>query len=211
MTLLEGKHNGEFIVSEAPGARSRDVVTVAAGNKLGACAVIGLIALGAAAAAAVAGNTGNGTSSAVAVGAGAVPGVYRLIALGATKFSVEDPNGHEVGVATTGAAFTGGGITLTLTAGGTAFVPGDGFTVTVAAGSGKAVAVNPAGADGSAVAAGVLIRNTDATAADKKAAAILRDAEVRTSDLDFGTLNGGQVAAAKAQLALLGIVCRDAV
>ena len=210
-TFTEGKHSEEFLISESPGFRSRDTLTILSGNSLSAATVLGAATLAAAVAAAVAGNTGNGTCSAVVVGAGAQPGVYRLIAIAATKFLVSAPNGVEAGVATTGAAFTGGGLTFTLTAGGAAFVAGDSFTITVAAGSGKAVAINPAATDGTQNACGILLRNTNATDADKKAAVITRDAEVRASDLNWGTLNGGQITAATAQLAALGIIIRAAI
>lgn len=90
---------------------------------------------GAATPAAVAGNTGTGTIGTVTVGATAKAGVYRAVcfevATDAGKFLVEDPAGIEVGVATVGSAFTGGGLTFTI-ADATDFVAGDSFTITVA-------------------------------------------------------------------------------
>lgn len=45
-TLTEGRHAGEFIKSEASGARSRENVTLASGQDLGAGAVLGKITSG---------------------------------------------------------------------------------------------------------------------------------------------------------------------
>lgn len=42
-TLTEGTHTGEFIVSEANGFRSRETITVASGNDLKACTVLGIV------------------------------------------------------------------------------------------------------------------------------------------------------------------------
>lgn len=42
-TLTEGNHTAEFILSEANGDRSREVVTIASGNDLGAGHVLGKI------------------------------------------------------------------------------------------------------------------------------------------------------------------------
>jgi hypothetical protein len=79
------------------------------------------------------GNTGNGTVSAgpTANGATVINGVYTVTFTGATTFSVFDPNGRELEPGTTGVAYSDGGIGFTITAGGAAFVAGDGFTMTV--------------------------------------------------------------------------------
>lgn len=94
--------------------------------------------LGAATPAAVAGNTGSsGTISAAVVGA-AKAGVYHIVCIepasNAGKFTVEDPDGITVGVATVAVEFVGGGLTFTITD-ATDFVSGDAFTITVAAGN----------------------------------------------------------------------------
>jgi len=46
-TITEGRHTAEYIVSEANGTRSRDVVTLVAGNNLPAGAVLAKITTGA--------------------------------------------------------------------------------------------------------------------------------------------------------------------
>lgn len=138
IVLTELRHAGGFMVSEANGRRSRDAVTVDQNQALVPGQVLGMAIAGdgafaAAAAAAVGGNTGNGTVSAPSVGAGALTptiGTYRLVAIAATKFEVFDPLGNMIGEGTTGTAFAAQ-IGFTITAGGTAFVAGDAFTVAV--------------------------------------------------------------------------------
>lgn len=78
------------------------------------------------------GNTGTGTVSAgpTVNGATALNGVYTVTFTAATVFSVFDPNGRELLAGSTGVAYSDGGIGFTITAGGTAFVAGDGFTMT---------------------------------------------------------------------------------
>lgn len=45
-TYTEGRHAGEFIMSEAPGQRSRENVTIASGQNLKAGAVLGKLTSG---------------------------------------------------------------------------------------------------------------------------------------------------------------------
>lgn len=44
--ITEGRHAGEFLISEAPGTRSRENVTIVSGQNLGAGAVLGKITSG---------------------------------------------------------------------------------------------------------------------------------------------------------------------
>lgn len=100
------------------------------GLRVGVQAVVGT-----AVAAAVAGNTGTGTMGAVTVSAGAKAGVYRLTiiepAADAGTFLVEDPDGIPIGSGTVAVAFSAGGLAFTLADGGTDFIAGDAFTITV--------------------------------------------------------------------------------
>lgn len=155
---------GEFLGREAPGDISRDQVTLKAVND-GATTwlsgtVLGKILIGALTAAAGGGNTGNGTLTALAAGATTKVGAYTFICFSVTGgywFGVTDPNGRVVGIVkATGAAQSISDMTFTLTNGGANFVIGDSFTVTVAAGSGLSVILNPAAVDGSQNASGVL-------------------------------------------------------
>lgn len=65
-TLTEGRHTAEFIVSEANGDRSREVVTIAKSGKLEAGAVLGVVTSSGKYKAHAAG-AGNGTENAAAV------------------------------------------------------------------------------------------------------------------------------------------------
>ncbi|WP_066651758.1 MULTISPECIES: head decoration protein [Sphingomonas] len=129
--------------------------------------VLGQITAGAAVAAAKAGgNTGNGTISAVTLQGGAKPGVYAVRFTAATVFKVEDPDGYVIETAgATGAAFADD-IGFTITAGGTAFVAGDGFDITVAAGTGYTIAT-AAATDGSKFPVAILADDVDTTGGAK--------------------------------------------
>lgn len=121
--ITEGKHRGEYLVSEAPGSLSREVVTFAQGAaKVTACTVMGLVAA-----------------------------------------------------------------------------------------TGKYIALVPGANDGSQNAAGISYDNVDVTASDMPGVITARNSEVNASDLVWGTATAAQIAAAKLQLAGLGIICRLAI
>ena len=123
MIITEGKHRGEYLVSEANGSRSRETVTFAQGAaKVTACTVMGLVAA-----------------------------------------------------------------------------------------SGKYVPFAPTANDGSQNAAGISYDNVDVTTGDRSAVITARASEVNASDLVWGTATAAQIAAAKLQLAALGIICRTAI
>lgn len=211
--ITEGRRTAEFLVSEGPGDRSREQGTALSGQTFKAGHVLGKVALGAATPAADAGNTvGSGTIGSVTVGAGAKVGKYAVTciepAANAGKFMVQDPDGSDVGVATVGVAFTGGGLTFTISD-ATDFVSGDRFTITVAAGSGKFKEWNPSNTDGSEVAVAISYGNVDASAADKRFVYIARSAEVNSKVLEYFTgADANNKATAKTQLAAVGIIVR---
>jgi len=79
-----------------------------------------------------AGNTGNATSSVPVVSAGAAAGAYVVSFISATAYNVTNAaTGAFVGRGATGVAFNTGGLSFTITAGGTPMVAGDGFTIAV--------------------------------------------------------------------------------
>jgi hypothetical protein len=162
------------------------------------------------ASAANAGNTGNGTMGSTSVaGYAAKAGVYSVEFDDATHYIVSDPTGAEIGHGTTGVAFKSGGLSFTITAGGTAFVPGDSFAITVAAGSGSYKAWDPANVDGSQVAAGVLCFTKDVTSVDKPCTVLARNAEVNAAELVWPTgVSATQIAAATNQLKAVNILAR---
>ncbi|SRR5579883_2322737 len=180
-------------------------VTVLTGQNLVRGSVIGQITLGAAVAAAKGGgNTGTGTlvmDGATPILANAAlsgPGVYTVrcvvAAANGGTFVVVDPKGVQIGTinATLGGAVFADRIKFTLTAnGGGNFIVGDGFDITIAAGSGKYVLSLAAAVDGSQIPDAVLAEATDATAADKEAMAYYRG---RFNDAAV-TLGAGQTVA----------------
>jgi hypothetical protein len=217
--LTEGKRLGDWLKWEQENQYSRDVVTVLAGSGAERALlngmVLGRITKGAATGAAVAGNTGNGTiTAAPTVGAAAKPGVYRLTciepAANGGKFTVEDPDGILIGIATVGVEFTTH-LTFTIADGSTDFVAGDAFTITVAAGSGKVKQIDFAATDGSNQACGLLLVDTTAPdGADKSGVAVVRNAIVSDNGITWpaGATND-QKNAAIAQLKTLGILVRQ--
>lgn len=156
--------------------------------------------------AAYAGNTGNGAMGAVTLSVNAKPGIYNLTivepAANAGTYVVEDPTGLFVGRGNVAAAFSAGGLAFTLADGATDFVSGDGFTITVSAGSGRYAAYSNIATNGSEVAAAILYAEAPISATYQKATVVVRDAEVDES------LLAGLDAAGKADLAALGIVMR---
>src|SRR5690606_12854689 len=100
-------------------------------------------------------------------------------------------------------------IVFTITAGGEAFVAGDGFDVTVAAGDGAYAAFDPEADDGTNIAAGVLYAAAGSADAAVRALAGTRDAEVAGAMLTWPEgIQSSDKAAAIAALAGLGIIVR---
>lgn len=210
--LTEEQHAGEFVVTEANGSLSRESATVLSGQNLKAGHVLGKVAVGTATGAAVSGNTGNGAISAVSAGATAKAGVYtaNLIepAANGGTFSVEDPDGVNVGTAVVGTPFAGP-VNFTIADGATDFVAGDRFAITVAAGSGKYKEYNPANTDGSQTAVAILYASVDATGGDTEGVVIARHAEVNAEELIwFSGADANQKSAGLTQLKTHDILAR---
>jgi hypothetical protein len=210
--LLENWHTAGFIVSQATGHRSIDRGQILAGQAavLQAGTVLGQITTGTAAAAASGAgggaNTGNGTFGTITPGPLEKPGIYTLRMLTATTFSLTDPAGNALPNGTTGVAYSNPEIGFTLTAGGTAFVAGDGYLITALAGSGAWTVYLPANTNGSGTPAGILYGLVDATTAtvgavNPHAAIVVRSAEVNASELIWdASLNPAAIASALALL-----------
>jgi hypothetical protein len=210
---------GDWLKWEVDNQYSRDVVTILAGSgserALTTGMVLGRVTKGAAVGAAVAGITGNGTiTAAPAVGQAAKPGVYRVVciepATNGGKFSVEDPNGILVGIATVGVEFATQ-LTFTIADGAADFAAGDAFTITVAAGSGKVKQIDFSATDGSDVACGLSTEPTTAPdGSDRSAVAVVRNAIVSTNGIVWPAgATTDQKNAAIAQLKVLGVLVRD--
>ena len=215
--ISENWHEGGYVVWEpSNGIVTRDTITILAGSGIvNAGLVLGAITVGAAAFAALGTNTGNPTCGAITVAAPAVQGEYDLVMVDATHFVLLAPDvnnpgqGAEIGHGVFGAAFAGGGLGFTITAGGAACIAGDSFKITVAAGSGKYVPFDPTGNDGREVAAAILWSGfRDATSIDKKAVANVRGPmRVNSTELLWGpnVTTTPQKTAALATLKALGI------
>ncbi|BDA84976.1 hypothetical protein Sa4125_25180 [Aureimonas sp. SA4125] len=196
---------GHYLVSEAHGMyRSREQIVIASGSGvLKAGRVLSKLSSGAATATATGGNTGNATMSAVTTGTGVKTGTYRVEFTAATKFDVVDPDGFKLKSGTTGVAYADD-LGFTITAGGTPMVAGDSFSVTVAAGSGEYVPY-----DATRPASAILFEGCDATSADVRRTATVRDAEVHADVLGFADdATDPQKTAALASLAAAGIIGR---
>jgi hypothetical protein len=213
-TFTETPRDLAFLLSEANGYLSRENITIASGsNKLKAGTVLGKITIGAITTAAKSGgNTGNGTISGPTALAGAKAGIYKLRFTAATTWTLLDPDGFSIGTGVNGTA-NDNDLAFTTTAGGTAFVAGDGFDITVAAGSGKYVAspaAITAGKVGAETAVAVLGYEVDATSADVSVVAVTNDAEVKQPMLVFDASvdDSTKIAAKIAQLRLVKIKAR---
>jgi hypothetical protein len=216
--LTQGRRPGEAIMSEAEFHRSRDNITIGASQTIEPNSLLAKLAVVAdvtATASAAAGNTGNATiaMSDPAVTAKAKDGRYKGIATDATHVAWEDPDGKAIGSSTHGAAFSKGGISLTITAGATANVAGDEFYVDVAADAGdfQYVAFNPAGTDGSEVPAAYSIYGATTGAGETVAlAAITRSAQLNGNCIAWpDSITAAQKADAEQALAALGIIVRN--
>ena len=217
--LTESKRLGDWLKWEQENQYSRDIVTVLAGSGadrvLTSGMVLGRATKGTASAAAAAGNTGNGTITAnPTVGQAAKAGVYQLVCIAPAtnggKFSVEDPDGILIGIATVGVQFAAH-LTFTIADGGVDFAVGDSFTITVAAGSGNVKEIDFAATDGSDAACGILTADTTAPdGADRSAVAVVRNAIVSDNGITWPAgATTDQKSAAIAQLKALGILVRQ--
>lgn len=225
LTFDEPKNIAEVVKHEYEGGGrfTRKAVTLKQGS--GAPAEIGLV-LGkvksgaATSAAKVGGNTGNGVltlDATTPVLSGGDPGVYQVrffqAAANAGSYEVYDPSGILIGVANVGQTFANR-IKFSIADGGTDFIVGDGFDITVAAGSLKYVPWDPTAQDGSEDVAGVLLDRRDATAADQlNTVALVRGpAEIVRTGLVWGSnvTTTAQKDAAVAALEDLGIICQAA-
>lgn len=218
-TLTEGIYATESLISEAPGDRSREAITVKSGQNLKACAILATIVSGTVASAAKSGgNTGNGTFTLDATTPlllNAKLGVYTLRCIAAATnngtFRLEDPDGMVLGdiVMAAGAGTVAEQIKGALADGATDFAVGDGFDITVSALVEKHVEYNPAGTDGSQIATGILYGAVDATSADKAGVAYKRDCEHNADIVVWKTgATSTQKAKAQQDLRRRGIILR---
>lgn len=197
----------------------REVTILAAAGDLITGTVMGKITkAGVTSAAKAGGNTGNGALTLDGTTpklAGAKPGVYAVRCVsGATNaglFQVADPDGNVIGFYVVGAAAFATQIKFTIADGATDFVAGDGFDITIAAGSGKWKKHISGAVDGTEVAAGILLDGRDASGgSDVKGVVVDGPAEIAALELtwDASVDDSTKKNAALAQLASVGITTR---
>lgn len=211
----EGNYLNDILKFEDANNLSREVVTILSGESLLLGQVLGKIKLGTCPTTGTAdsGNTGAGTMTGVTAGAKAKKGIYTVkcthVVSSSGVFSVEDPDGYALPDAVVG-AYVSDQINFTLNDGEPDFIVGDKFTVTIASGSLKCVGIDNTAVNGSQDAYGVLIADCDATDADTKAVAIVRNARVVEANLIWlgssPEMSVLEIAAAMAQLAEKNIV-----
>lgn len=212
-TLTEGKHAEEFLVSEAPGHRSREAVTIASGANLVAGTVLGkdtTTTVGAAAAAT--GNTGDGTVGSLTAGLDTKEGTYSLRCIeadsNAGEFEVKNPDGNIIGVATVAVAFSHAELNFTIADGATDFAVGDTFTIAVS-GTDKYEQLDEDAVDGTSHFGGILCAYAAAANNDVDAAIIARDAEVRATDLTWpATITTDEKNAVIVEMNAVGVIVR---
>lgn len=157
--------------------------------------VMGRIVAGAATSAAKAGgNTGGGTLTldvTTPVLAGAKAGIYTVRHVGvvanAGQFQVRDPDGIAIGIYAIGGAAFATQIKFAMADSGTDFALGDGFDITVAAGSLKLVPCKYDALDGSNVPVGILFNGVDVTSADVTGVIVEGFAKVAALELVWDT------------------------
>lgn len=208
--------SSEWLKHETDPTLGREEIVVASGaGNLITGTVLGKISKGAVTAAAKSGgNTGNGALTMDGTTpklAGAKVGVYKVRCIEVTAnsglFQVVDPNGAVIGHYVVGAAAFATEVKFTIADGATDFAQGDGFDITIAAGSGKWKKHVSGAVDGTEVAAGILLDGVDATSADVKAVRVKADALVAPLFLtwDSSVDDDTKKAAALAQLAAANI------
>ncbi len=215
-TLNEGRRPGEFVMSEANGQRSRESLVIAASQTIEANSILqkqAVVANVVATASADADNTASSGTIAMetpAVTADAKDGRYIGVATAATKVEWTDPAGIKIGTSTHGAAFTKGGISVKITAGGTPNVAGDRFYVDVAVDAEdiQHVAYDP---DSDLPIAGIAIYGaTTGSGQTAKVAGIVRDAEANGHCIAWPSgITDAQKADATQALEALGIIVRN--
>ncbi|KUR80763.1 head decoration protein [Novosphingobium sp. FSW06-99] len=208
--FTETWHAWGFVIWEpSDGMVTRSQITLAAGyGTITAGTVLGALLTGTGSVVALGTNTGNGTFGAITVGSQAALGNYSVIFEAPTEYVVLGPNGQEVGHGVTGAAFNAGGLGFTITAGGTAFVAGDSFALTVV-GTEQYAPYDPTQNNGLQNACAILgsgYKNT-ASAAQLAAAIVRGPCRVNVGELVWGAnvTTTPQQNAAIAALSALGI------
>ena len=211
----EGNYLSDVILNEEDIRFSRDRVTVITGQNLTIGMVVGKLHTG------VVSETYAGTGDGVMTLdvttpalAGVQVGNYKVVCIEAVVdggvFEILDPQGNSLGQVAVGDTFDNQ-IKFVIADGAADFIVGDIFTVNVLPGF-KVTQLAPAGTDGSERAAGFMISDTDATAADVDGVAIFREAIAKDTGLVWPAgITPAQKSTALAELERAGIITRTGV
>lgn len=205
----------DVVLHEVSPTWSRDTVILAANSsEVVIGQVLGAVQLGASAAAAKAGNTGNGTialDATTPILQGAKEGVYTVRFTTATAFTVENPDGDVIGTGVGGTAFADD-VKFTTTAGGTAFIAGDGFDITISpASTEKFKPLSFAAVDGSERPAAIALAPRATSTADQSIPVGSRGQVINPANLTWPAgATTAQKAAALKILKAKGLVARAA-
>jgi hypothetical protein len=214
--LTETYHDAEFLISEEPGGRSREQITLLSGSTLDVGTVLGAIvtATSVTGAAFTTNAASTGTIGTLSAGTGVQLGVYQAICIEPATdhgtFMIIDPRGKVLSTeAVAGSAYTGQ-VNFTISDGATDFTAGEGFNITVIGSVSAYDIYDPSATDGTQRPKGILYRDTDASSGAAETLGIMRDAVVNA---DLITWISGASAAAilTAQQAMedLGIIFRS--
>lgn len=215
------KLSTDWLRHEADARLNRKQAKILSGTgNLSTGAVLGRItAAGASSAAKAGGNTGGGTltlDGVTPVLPDVVPGVYavRCVALVANGglFEVRHSVDGLLGTYSIGGAAWARGVKFAMADVGTDFALGDGFDITVAAGSGKLAYYSPVAVNGCAKPYGILLDARDASIADADCVVVTGHAEIVALGLEWGAAvdDANKKAAGVALLERLGFRARQA-
>lgn len=224
MTVIyEGKHAGEFIISEEENLHCRDAVLVAASQVIVPGQIMGTVMVNEGTITVAANaftGTGNGTltPASPAYGPGVQEGTYttRLIEAGANtgQFEVRRPDGTIDGFAVVGTLYDGQ-LRFTIADGATDFAAGAQFTQAVTIAEAADVrqfkALNLAAADGAEVGVAIAVYGvTTGVGQTASISAMVRGpAQVRRENLTYAAgIDAAGKAAQDANLAQRGIIVR---
>ena len=209
----EPAYTGDFLLGEAKDYRSREAVTLRAGDgaevEIKAGEVVGRKLFADPA------DTGDGTVTGAAFGRATVLGAYTLTCIAAAAnggtFSVVAPDGNRLADAEVGVAYANDHLAFTINDGAADFVVGDAFTITAAEGDLKVGPVDPAATDGSQRFAGVaIIRYVVPDGADEGGVLITRDANFKRLGLIWPDgIGAADKDAILAEMAAVGCIVRD--
>ena len=189
MTVItETNRLNDLLKWEMENQFSREILTILSGQALLGNEVVAKIKTSCpATGTADAGNTGDGTCTGVTAGKQVIEGTYTLTCIAAATdagtFEVKNPNDVTLGQAVVGTAYTSKELNFTLNDGTADFVVGDVFTITVTAGSGKAVELDYTAVTGAEDPIGFVIADYDASEGDKEGVAITKNAIIVESAL----------------------------